>query len=121
MLCGGIATAGSITVELTPREFREHRVVHDRAPAKVRDYGWRDPAVRVAQFGDNNTAQVDTTAGHSALILQRGDDHAASVSQTATGQGALVIQTGIGAATDITQTIDGEKVVILQHSWAPRR
>ncbi|SMY08783.1 hypothetical protein [Flavimaricola marinus] len=112
---------GSVTMQMTPQEFRAHRV--DRGTALTAADMQQPPSagVRVLQNGDHNTATVATQPGNAAMVIQQGDGHAATVTQEATGQGALVIQTGTGGATDLTQTTQGEKVVIVQHSWQPRR
>lgn len=111
---------GQVTAEMTPAEFRGHRVQNGTAasPAQIRA---ATGGVRVVQAGRGHGAQVATQAGNTAVVVQAGSGHSASVTQSGSQQGALVIQTGTGGTADVVQQTDGDRVVVVQHSWAPRR
>jgi hypothetical protein len=110
---------GSVTVQMTPLEFRGHRV--DRGTAVTVPEVRAVQGVHVLQAGVGNTATVQTGAGNTAVVVQQGTSLSASVTQTGTAQGALVIQTGTGGGVAVVQEVDADRVVIVQHSWEPRR
>lgn len=111
------ANAGSLSVELEPRNAEEETAMRVGLALYGLAKGSDDQA-QVNQNGQDNAAAVGQRGdGHTGVIEQQGDDHEATLQQNGNDNAYGIFQTGEGGNAHVAQNGDGETGLLFQHSW----